>query len=212
MSTSSIFCYFLNQLGNHDNKRLASRLGVERADLYNIALNTLPHIAVTYNGEELAMEDVYIPWKDTVDPAACNSNPTIFMQYSRDPARTPFQWDDSANAGFSTAPKTWLPVSPYYRQNNYKLQKSAPRSHVKIFKSLLRLRKQRTLREGSFDMKLVDENLLVYKRELKDVSTIVVILNFHKTARTVDLSQVFTDLPLEFEIITSSMQTNYVDG
>ncbi|XP_055627745.1 probable maltase [Toxorhynchites rutilus septentrionalis] len=207
--------YFANWvLGNHDNKRLASRLGVARADLYNIALNTLPHIAVTYNGEELAMEDVYIPWKDTVDPAACNSNPTIFMQYSRDPARTPFHWDDSINAGFSTAPKTWLPVSPYYKQNNYKLQKTAPRSHVKIFKSLLRLRKQRTLREGSFDIKLVDENLVMYKRELEDVSTIVVILNFHKTARTVNLSEVFTtsDLPLEFEIITSSLQTNYVDG
>lgn len=199
-------------LGNHDNKRLASRLGVARADLYNIALNTLPGISVTYNGDELAMEDVYIPWEDTVDPAACNSNPRDFMLYSRDPVRTPFQWDDSVSAGFSTNSTTWLPVSPYYKQNNYKLQKSAPRSHVKIFKSLLRLRKQRTLREGTFDIKLVDENMLVYKRELAEASTIVVILNFHKSARTVNLSQVFEGLPLEFEIITSSLQTNYIDG
>ncbi|XP_058832026.1 probable maltase [Topomyia yanbarensis] len=200
-------------LGNHDNKRVSTRLGVPRADLYNIALNTLPGIAVTYNGDELAMEDVYIPWSETVDPAACNSNPKDFMLYSRDPVRAPFQWDDSTSAGFSTNSKTWLPVSPYYKQNNYKLQKSAPRSHVKIFKSLVRLRKQRTLREGGFDMKLVDEdNIIVYKRELQGVSTIVVILNFHKSTRTVNLSKVFTGLPLEFEVITSSLQTNYVDG
>ncbi|XP_062564584.1 probable maltase [Armigeres subalbatus] len=199
-------------LGNHDNKRVASRLGVQRADLYTIALNTLPGIAVTYNGDELAMEDVYIPWEDTVDPAACNSNPRDFMLYTRDPVRTPFQWDDSVSAGFSTNPKTWLPVSPYYKLNNYKLQKSAPRSHVKIFKSLVRLRKQRTLREGTFDIKLIDDNLLAYRRELENVSTIVVILNFHKSARTVKLSDAFDGLPLEFEIITSSLQTNYVDG
>lgn len=198
-------------LGNHDNKRLASRLGVSRADLYNILLNTFPHIAVTYNGEELAMEDVFISWEDTVDPAGCNTNPKEFMKYTRDPTRTPFQWDDSTSAGFSTNPKTWLPVSPYYKQNNYMLQKSAPRSHLKIYKALLRLRKQRTLREGDFEIKVVD-NMLIYKRELADVSTIVVVLNFNKNRRVVDLSTVFEGLPREFQIITSSLQTNYVDG
>lgn len=199
-------------LGNHDTHRIATRLGVARADLYNIALNTLPGIGVTYNGEELGMENVYIPWNETVDTSACNTDPTHFTLYSRDPERTPFLWDDSTSAGFSTNPKTWLRVSPNYKENNYKLQKCAPRSHVKIFKSLLRLRKQRTLREGTFDIKLVDENLIVYRRELADVSTIVVILNFHKSERTVNLSQLFEGLPLEFEIITSSLQTNYVDG
>lgn len=174
-------------------------------------LNTLPGIAVTYNGEELAMEDVFISWEDTVDPAGCNTNPKEFMKYTRDPTRTPFQWDDSVSAGFSTNSTTWLPVSPYYKQNNYKLQKATPRSHLKIYKALLRLRKQRTLREGTFDMKVVD-NMLIYKRELADVSTIVVVLNFNKNRRVVDLSTVFDGLPLEFEIITSSMQTNYVDG
>ncbi|XP_053690085.1 probable maltase [Sabethes cyaneus] len=199
-------------LGNHDNKRIASRLGVDRADLYNIAINTLPGIAVTYYGEELAMEDVYIPWSKTVDPAACNSNPKDFLIYSRDPARTPFQWDDSVSAGFSTSDNTWLPVSPNFKKLNYKLQLSVPRSHLKIFKSLLRLRKQRTLREGSFNIKLIGENLIVYKRELPEVSTIVVILNFAKATQNINLTTVFTGLPLRFEVITSSLQTNYVDG
>ncbi|XP_055599791.1 probable maltase [Uranotaenia lowii] len=199
-------------LGNHDNKRLASRLGVKRADLYNIALNTLPDVAVTYNGEELGMEDVYIPWSETIDPAACNSNPQDFMKYSRDPARTPMLWDSSTSAGFSTSSTTWLPVAANYESVNYEVQKSASRSHVKIFKSLLRLRKQRTLREGTFEMKLLDDDLLIIRRHLAGVSTVVSILNFHKGTRTVNLSQAFEGLPLEFEIITSSLQTNYIDG
>ncbi|XP_058054151.1 probable maltase [Anopheles bellator] len=199
-------------LGNHDNRRVSSRLGVARADLYQIALNVLPGIAVTYNGDELAMEDVYISWKDTIDPAACNSNPKDYMLYSRDPVRTPFQWDDSVSAGFSSNRTTWLPVASNYRSLNYKAQKSAPRSHVKIFKALVRLRKQRTLREGSTDLQMIGDNIIVIKRHLENVSTIVAVLNFNKTAQSIKLSSVFPTLPAVFEVITSSMQTDYTEG
>ncbi|XP_049298805.1 probable maltase [Anopheles funestus] len=199
-------------LGNHDNKRVSSRLGVARADLYQIALNVLPGIAVTFNGDELAMEDVFISWKDTIDPAACNSNPKDYLMYSRDPVRTPFQWDDSVSAGFSTNRTTWLPVAANYKTLNYKAQKAAPRSHVKIFQALVRLRKQRTLREGTMEMQLVGDNIIVIKRHLEGVSTIVAVLNFNKTTETVKLSSVYEGLPAAFEVITSSMQTNYIDG
>lgn len=199
-------------LGNHDNRRVASRLGLARADLYQIALNVLPGIAVTYNGDELAMEDVYISWDDTIDPAACNSNPKDYLLYSRDPVRTPFQWDDSISAGFSTNRTTWLPVASNYKTLNYKAQKAAPRSHVKIFKALLRLRKQRTLREGTMDIDMIDDNIIVIKRHLDTVSTIVAVLNFNKITQNIKLSPVFTGLPAVFEVITSSLQTNYIDG
>lgn len=43
-------------------------------------------------GEEIGMTDQWLSWNDTVDPAACNSNPSIYEQFSRDPERTPFQW------------------------------------------------------------------------------------------------------------------------
>uniref|UniRef100_A0A182VKR7 alpha-glucosidase n=1 Tax=Anopheles merus TaxID=30066 RepID=A0A182VKR7_ANOME len=199
-------------LGNHDNKRVSSRLGVARADLYQIALNVLPGVAVTYNGDELAMEDVFISWKDTIDPAACNSNPKDYLLYSRDPVRTPFQWDDSVSAGFSTNRTTWLPVASNYKTLNYKAQKAAPRSHVKIFKALVRLRKQRTLREGTMEMQMIGDNIIVIKRHLEGASTIITVLNFNKTTETVKLSSVFQGLPSAFEVITSSMQTNYIDG
>lgn len=75
-------------MGNHDQHRLASRLGVERGDLINIMLQTLPGIAITYQGEELVMTNVHLTWEETVDPQACNTNPEVYEQNSRDPCRT----------------------------------------------------------------------------------------------------------------------------
>lgn len=45
------------------------------------------------------MTDGEISWEDTVDPAACNSNADIFEEFTRDPGRTPFQWNAEKNAG-----------------------------------------------------------------------------------------------------------------
>lgn len=50
-------------------------------------------------GEELALTDGYVSWEDTVDTPACNTNSSVYQKYSRDPTRTPFQWDDTKNAG-----------------------------------------------------------------------------------------------------------------
>ena len=45
------------------------------------------------------MTDVFISWEDSVDPQACNANKDTYYSYSRDPARTPYQWDASNKAG-----------------------------------------------------------------------------------------------------------------
>jgi alpha-glucosidase len=59
----------------------------------------LPGAAVTYNGEELGLEDTPISFQDTVDPLGIRAGPLKYGLFSRDPERTPFQWDDSINAG-----------------------------------------------------------------------------------------------------------------
>ena len=45
------------------------------------------------------LDNTDISWEDTKDPAALNTNPRVYMQFSRDPVRTPFQWSDEINAG-----------------------------------------------------------------------------------------------------------------
>lgn len=74
-----------------------------------------------------------VSWEETKDPQGCNTeDPINYNKVSRDPARTPFQWDDSTNAGFSTAKTTWLPVASNYKTVNLKAQKAAPKSHFKV--------------------------------------------------------------------------------
>jgi alpha-glucosidase len=60
----------------------------------------LPGLAVTYNGDEIGMLDKRdISWEDTQDPQACNAGIAQYVNVSRDPERTPFQWDATENAG-----------------------------------------------------------------------------------------------------------------
>lgn len=93
-------------------------------------LLTLPGVAFTYNGDEMAMEDYReISWEDTSDPWACNANPFTYKNLSRDPQRSPIQWDGSVNAGFNAGAKPLIAVHPNYTFNNLKAQAEADKSH-----------------------------------------------------------------------------------
>lgn len=59
----------------------------------------LPGTAVVYNGDELGMEDTFIRWDQSVDPPALIAGPRRYKEFTRDPERTPFQWDDTENSG-----------------------------------------------------------------------------------------------------------------
>lgn len=180
-------------VGNHDNHRVANRFGLERGDAINMMVQMLPGIAITYNGEELVMTDQWISWEDTVDPQACLQDPNTYDALSRDPARTPFQWDDSRNAGFSTANSTWLPVASNYQSVNVKNERITPNSHLNIFKRLTLMRKTRkVLQDGSLDT-IADRNLLIIKREVS-TAQLFVVLNLGTSDQEIKLSDYFGTL------------------
>lgn len=191
-------------MGNHDNNRIANRLGADRIDIINIMLKTLPDISVTYYGEELGMTDVWISWNDTQDPAACNSNPSIYEKFSRDPERTPFQWDDGKNAGFSAANKTWIPISDNYKAVNVKLQRGVARSHLNIYKELQDLRSQPTFMFGASEVKAINNRVLVIVRRLGGERIFIAILNVMGGQENVDLTSNLKNIPtsLKFELVT----------
>ncbi|XP_058824215.1 probable maltase [Topomyia yanbarensis] len=178
-------------LGNHDNNRLGSRLGEKKIDLYNIALQTLPDIAVTYYGEEIGMVDQWISWERTVDPAGCATDNKTYTLYSRDPARTPMQWNNGVNAGFSNASATWLPVANNYRDLNVAKQERTRKSHLSVFKELTKFRKHPMMSEGDFDMRLINNQLVAYKRTLGNAGYAVVVLNFAQKAQRINLPSVY---------------------
>lgn len=173
-------------------------------------MQTLPGVAVTYQGEEMGLVNTKLTWEQTVDPSACNTNDPIgFESASRDPARTPFPWDNTKNAGFSTANKTWLPVNTDYETMNVQTQSAAANSHLKIFKKLTKLRKHQVLRQGEYEAKLVNnDNVMIYRRWYGDIDLAVVILNFGTSDETVNVKQAFSMITeSQLPIYTASLDT-----
>ena len=97
---------------------------------------------------------------------------------SRDNARTPVQWDDSKNAGF-TQGTPWIPVNPNYKEINAKAELEDPDSVFYYYQKLIALRKQYPLIVyGKYELLLAeDENLFVYTREL-DGQKLLTVCNF----------------------------------
>lgn len=120
-----------------------------------------------------------ITWEESDDPSACNTNETVYMLYTRDPSRTPFQWDDTDWAGFSsTNNRTWLPVHPNYRELNLKAQKEADKSTFKLYQNLIKLRKEsHVLQVGSYTPEAINENLFAFTRTLEGFDTLAVFVN-----------------------------------
>lgn len=200
-------------LGNHDNGRIGSRLGENKIDLYNIALQTLPDIAITYYGEEIGMIDTPIPYNETVDSAGLRAGPDDYTRYSRDPARTPMQWNNEKNAGFSSANKTWLPVASNYKKLNVKIQNAAQKSHLKLFKRLTTYRKRKILAEGDLNLKTTDSNLVLYKRKVDKVGYVVVVLNFSdKPQSLAAIKQQFPRADSRLQVVASSKQVKIKDN
>ena len=177
-------------VGNHDNHRVVNRFGINRGDAINMMVQTLPGIAITYYGEEIVMSDQWISWDKTIDPLACQQDKDNYNKLSRDPARTPFQWDDSFQAGFSTASQTWLPVADNYKTVNVKKQRLDPSSHLNTFKLLTRMRRiKKVLQDGSL-VTLADRNLLIIKREIPGTQ-LFTVLNFGTENQSIRLSDYF---------------------
>lgn len=112
------------------------------------------------------MTNQWISWHDTVDPAACNSNPDIYEKFTRDPERTPFQWDNTKNAGFSTGPTTWLPVADNYKDVNVVKQVKDERSHLKVYLALQKLRQTPTIKFGSIKNGVLSDQVLAFMRSI----------------------------------------------
>lgn len=168
-------------LGNHDQSRVASRLGSQKdARLAAMLQMTLDCIPVIFQGEELGMEDVDIPKEVQQDP---------FTDKLRDPARTPMQWDDSPNAGFTDADaKPWLPIGSHYKERNVKKELKDPQSMLSLYTQLLALRKKRLIPKRPVIAEVKNDNVLSYTRATEDNKQILIVLNFSDNFESIDPS------------------------
>ncbi|CAO1332078.1 unnamed protein product [Diamesa serratosioi] len=201
-------------LGSHDHSRVASRFGPERVDGMMALLLTLPGVAVTYYGDEIGMVDYRdISWEDTTDPQACNLNPSLYKNASRDPARTPFQWDSSAFSGFTSniGDKLWLPVHPDYEKNNLEMQMKADKSHYKFFQQLSSLRQDDVFKFGNFSSKAITDNIFAYTRNYNDKS-FAVIINLERVSDAFNINELGVNFGDKSEVVLVSSVSNYEVG
>jgi alpha-glucosidase len=161
-------------LGNHDRPRIGARVGSAQARIAAMLLLTLRGTPTMYYGDELGMGKVNVPEDKMQDPWERNE-PGLGL--SRDPSRTPFQWDATPNAGFSLA-KPWLPVDPSYGSCNAENLRDDAASILNLYRTLLSIRRKHVaLHSGACRLIGVQGTALLYER-IAGLERIVVYLNF----------------------------------
>ncbi|KOX76229.1 Alpha-glucosidase, partial [Melipona quadrifasciata] len=189
--------------GNHDQPRLIARLGESRARAITMSVLLLPGVVVTYYGEEIGMTDEYISWKDTVDPQGCRAGKAHYLTSSRDPERTPFQWNNSVAAGFSSNPHTWLPVNENYKTLNLVEEEKEKNSYYALYEKLSKLKKSQYLKRAKLVTKVLSEHVFAVARETEDHGSVYAVSNFGEKDVTVDLS-VFDKIPNKLNVYYAS--------
>ena len=182
---------------NHDQPRAVSRFGDDRpafrelsAKMLATCLHMMQGTPYIYQGEELGMTNYPFASSDEFrDIESINayrewcaegklSHETFWpclVFKSRDNARTPMQWDDSANAGF-TEGTPWIAVNPNHKEINAKAETADPDSVFHYYKKLIALRKQNPIMVyGKYEPLVPEsEELFVYTRTLEEEKLLVV--------------------------------------
>ena len=158
-------------LGNHDNPRIASKVGAAQARVAGLILLTLRGTPTMYYGDEIGMCNVPIPADRIHDPLEKN---VPGKGLGRDPSRTPMQWDSSPHAGFGDH-EPWLPVAADSAQVNVAVEHSDPRSIFSLYRRLLQLRKQHeALSVGDYQAIAARGAVLAYVRHSREERLLVV--------------------------------------
>ncbi len=148
-------------LGNHDQPRIAARVGKAQARLAGMLLLTLRGTPTMYYGDEIGLARVEIPPEAVQDPWEKNE-PGIGV--GRDPERTPMQWNASSHAGFTTG-DPWLPLDADFSICNVERLKADRTSILTFYSRLIDLRREhRALSIGSYVPVEVEAHVFSYER------------------------------------------------
>lgn len=195
-------------LNNHDQPRQVSRFGddgpyrVAAAKLLATLTLTLPGTPYMYQGEEIGMTNVCFPdiafyndiemlnrYREKVAAGRAPQQALAELQpRSRDNARTPMQWDDSPQAGF-TAGRPWLTPNPNYPQINVAAAEADPQSVLHYYRQLIRFRKANPVIVGGAYQCVGAEHPHIYAYlRAAAPDRLLVVLNFSGAEQDFDLA------------------------
>ncbi|MCI0396460.1 MAG: alpha-glucosidase [Chloroflexi bacterium] len=186
-------------LSNHDQPRQVSRFGddgryrVESAKLLATFLHMLQGTPYIYQGEEIGMTNVKFDsieeyrdietlnaYRELVEERGLDRQAVLagIHAKSRDNARTPVQWDDGEQAGFTTG-EPWIKINPNYRAINVRQALADPHSIFYYYQKLIRLRKENpVVVYGRYDLILEEDEAIVAFTRTLEGDRLLVILNF----------------------------------
>lgn len=199
-----------NIIENHDEPRGVSRflpeyarnpLGTKMLGTVSVLLRGIPFI---YQGQEIGMQNAV--WNDVKEYNDINTIDqynlaisvglsdkealAVCSKMSRDNARTPVQWSDSDNAGFTTG-TPWLKVNSNYKDINVQNQENDPDSVLNYYRKLVATRKSPEYKEvftyGVFEPAYEDTEYVMAYYRVSDNQRILVAANFGKDAKTIEL-------------------------
>jgi len=183
--------------GNHDVRRLITRIGSDRklAALLAVFQLTARGVPVTYYGDEIGMQEMTLSKKEWKDPVGQHFRwvpgvvfKALKLSATRDGCRTPMQWGPEANAGF-TIPgiEPWMPVNKNSSIINVSSQSENPHSLLNTYRKLLQIRREHAaLQLGRLELVKFDQanpQLLAYHRQAGD-EILLVLINFGKAKCT----------------------------
>lgn len=194
---------------NHDQPRVVSRFGNDSdeyrevsAKMLGTCLHMMKGTPYIYQGEELGMTNIYFnsideyndiesinAYNELVGSGKVSKEKMMsYLRYkSRDNARTPMQWSDDENAGFTTG-KPWMTINPNYVKINAQNEVSDSNSVFNYYKKLIKLRKENDIIVyGNYKPILEDsEEIFAYIRELED-KKLLVLCNFTKNVTSAEI-------------------------
>lgn len=199
---------------NHDQPRIVSRWGndqdyrVESAKMFAILLHMMKGTPYIYQGEEIGMTNIVLTDISQADDVETKNmyQERLAEGYSkeevlasinakgRDNARTPIQWDDSKEAGFTTG-HPWLPVNPNYTEINVDNALEDPESIFYCYQKLIQLRKENPIMVyGNYQLLLEeDPSLFAYTRSFQR-ETWLIVANFSEQVIEAQFTKETTNL------------------
>lgn len=194
---------------NHDQPRVVSRFGNDSdeyrevsAKMLGTCLHMMKGTPYIYQGEELGMTNIYFnsideyndiesinAYNELVGSGKVSKEKMMsYLRYkSRDNARTPMQWSDDENAGFTTG-KPWMTINPNYVKINAQNEVSDSNSVFNYYKKLIKLRKENDIIVyGNYKPILEEsEEIFAYIRELEN-KKLLVLCNFTKNVTSAEI-------------------------
>lgn len=166
-------------LGNHDQPRVATRVGPGQARVAAMLLLTLRGTPTMYYGDEIGMQNVPVPLERIQDPFELREPG---KGNGRDPERTPMQWSAEPGAGFTTG-TPWLPIAADHARINVANQQGEPGSLLALYRSLIQLRRAHSaLSVGTHEPLPADGTLLAYRRRDRNELLLIILNLGHQPA------------------------------